>query len=104
LRNNPKALQNFVRVSPVVSRFHAGSLDVMAMLLHQVTNLLEKKNKPNLEDLAILREFIDVFVDEISELPPRREIDFCIDLLSGSAPISKAPYQMSFQELTKIKI
>ena len=44
------------------------------------------------------------FVDEISELPPRREIDLSIDLLPGSAPISKAPYRMSLPELTELKI
>jgi hypothetical protein len=47
----------------------------------QVTNLLEKEDKPKLEDLVVLREFRDMFVDEIPELPPRREIDFSIDLL-----------------------
>jgi hypothetical protein len=52
----------------------------------EVTNLLEKENKTILEDFAVLHGFRDVFVDEIPELPPRREIDFSIDLLSGSAP------------------
>jgi hypothetical protein len=45
-----------------------------------------------------------MFVDEIPELPPRREIDFSIDLLPGSTPISKEPYQMSLQELMELKI
>jgi hypothetical protein len=45
-----------------------------------------------------------MFVDEIPELPPRREIDFSIDLLPGSTPISKAPYQMSLSELTELKL
>ena len=45
-----------------------------------------------------------MFVDEIPELPPRREIDFSIDLLPESAPISKSPYQMSLPELTELKI
>jgi hypothetical protein len=58
----------------------------------QVTNLLEKENKPNLEDFFMLHDFIDVFVDDIPELTPRREIDFSIDLLPGSTPISKAHY------------
>jgi hypothetical protein len=70
----------------------------------QVTNLLEKEDKTKLEDLAILCEFRDMFVDEILELPPRREIDFSIDLLPGSTPISKAPYRMSLLELTDLKI
>jgi hypothetical protein len=58
----------------------------------QVTNLAEKEDKPKLEDFVVLRDFRDMFVDEIPELPPRREIDFSIDLLPGSAPISKVPY------------
>jgi hypothetical protein len=70
----------------------------------QVTSLAEKKDKPKLEDFVVLRDFRDMFVDEIPELPPRREIDFSIDLLPGSAPISKAPYRMSLPELTELKI
>ena len=70
----------------------------------QVTNLLEKENKTRLEYFSVLHEFRDLFVDKIPELPPRREIDFSIDLLPGSAPISKAPYRMSLPKLTKLKI
>ena len=70
----------------------------------QVTNLLEKENKPNLENFAVLHGFRDVFVDEIPELPPRREIDFSFNLLHGSTRISKEPYRMSLPELTKLKI
>ena len=67
-------------------------------------NLLEKEDKPKLEDFTVLHEFSDVFVDEIPELPPRREIDFSIDLLPRSTPISKEPYRMSLLELTELKI
>jgi len=70
----------------------------------QVMNLLEKEDNPKLEDFVVLREFRDGFVDEIPELPPRREIDFSIDLLPESTPISKAPYRMSLLELTELKI
>ena len=70
----------------------------------QVTNLLEKENKPRLEDFSVLHKFRDLFVDKIPELPPRREIEFSIDLFFGSAPISEAPYRMNFPELTELKI
>jgi hypothetical protein len=52
----------------------------------QVTKLLEKEDKPNLEDFVVLHEFRDVFVDEIPELPPRRETNFSIHLLPRSTP------------------
>ena len=67
-------------------------------------NLLEKEDKPKLEDFVVLCEFRDRFMDEILELPPIREIYFSIDLLLGSAPISKEPYRMSLPELTELKI
>jgi hypothetical protein len=70
----------------------------------QIMNLLEKEDKPNLEEFVVLHEFRDIFVDEIPELPLRREIDFSIDLLPGSSPILKAPYRMSLPELTELKI
>jgi hypothetical protein len=53
---------------------------------------------------VVLQGFDDVFVEEIPELPPRRQIYFSIDLLPGSAPVSKAPYRMSVPELTELKI
>ena len=70
----------------------------------QVTNLLEKERKASLEDFAVLHGFRDIFVEEILELPPRRDIYFSIDLLLGSASVSKSPCIMSVLELTKLKI
>jgi hypothetical protein len=70
----------------------------------QEMNLSEKEDNPKLEDFVVLHEFKDMFVDEKPKLPPRREIDFSIDLLPGLTPISKSPYRMSLPELTKLKI
>jgi hypothetical protein len=70
----------------------------------QVTNLIEKKDNPKLEDFVVLHEFRDMFVDEIPEFFPRREIDFSIDILLDSAPISKVYYRMSLPELIELKI
>jgi hypothetical protein len=36
-------------------------------------------------------------------MPPDREVEFAIDLLSGTAPISKGPYRMSLEELKELK-
>ena len=48
-------------------------------------------------------EFPDVFPEEIPGFPPAREIDFTIELLPGTAPISKAPYRMAPAELKELK-
>jgi hypothetical protein len=53
---------------------------------------------PSLKYLLVLQEFEDVF-QEIPELPPKRKIDFFIDLVLGAAPVSKTPYRMSTQKL-----
>jgi hypothetical protein len=58
---------------------------------------------PSLEDFSVLQEFEDVF-QEIPGLPPRREIDFSIDLVLGAAPVSKPPYRMSTPELKELQM
>jgi hypothetical protein len=69
----------------------------------QVTDLLEKENKPSWDELTVLHGFRDVFVDKIPEWTTRREIDFSIYLLPRYAPISKAPYRMNLPKLTQLK-
>jgi len=59
--------------------------------------------KSSLEDIAVVREFSDVFPNEISGIPPLREVEFCIDLIYGATPISRAPYQMAPAELKELK-
>ncbi|GJW03065.1 putative reverse transcriptase domain-containing protein [Tanacetum coccineum] len=58
---------------------------------------------PNIENLFVVREFADVFPDELPGLPPAREIEFGIELIPGAEPISKAPYRMAPVELKELK-
>ncbi|XP_071688789.1 uncharacterized protein [Rutidosis leptorrhynchoides] len=58
---------------------------------------------PSLENIDVVREFPDVFPDELQGLPPVREVEFSIDLIPGSQPISKAPYRMAPLELQELK-
>ena len=62
-----------------------------------------KEDKINLEDIAILRGYSDVFPEEILRLPPKRELDFTIELVSGAVPNLKSPYQMKVLELNELK-
>ncbi|XP_027171642.1 uncharacterized protein LOC113771232 [Coffea eugenioides] len=57
-----------------------------------------------LEDVPVVREFSDVFPEELRTLPPEREVEFKIDLMPGTAPISKTPYRMAPAELKELKI
>ena len=56
-----------------------------------------------LEDVPVVREFLDVFLDDLPGLPPERETDFPIDLVPGTAPISLLPYRMAPVELKELK-
>lgn len=57
-----------------------------------------------LEDVPVVRDFSDVFLDDLPRLPLEREINFAIDLVSRIIPISFPPYCMALVELRKLKI
>jgi hypothetical protein len=55
------------------------------------------------ENIRVVRDFSDVFLEELPGMPPDREVEFVIDLLPRTAPISKRPYMMSIEELKEVK-
>jgi hypothetical protein len=55
------------------------------------------------DNIRVVRDFPDVFLEELPGMPPDREVEFVIDLLLGTAPISKQPYEMSVEELKELK-
>ncbi|XP_074355998.1 uncharacterized protein LOC141695667 [Apium graveolens] len=61
------------------------------------------KDEPRIEDYPVVREYEDVFPDELPGLPPHREVEFTIELVPGAEPISKAPYRMARLELQELK-
>nr|CAD1829907.1 unnamed protein product [Ananas comosus var. bracteatus] len=58
---------------------------------------------PRIEDIPVVRKFQDVFPAELPGMPPDREIEFVVDLVPGTAPISKAPYRMAPAELKELR-
>jgi hypothetical protein len=56
-----------------------------------------------LEEIRVVNECPDVFPDELPGMPPDRDIEFKIDLLPDTAPISKRPYRMDVQDLAELK-
>jgi hypothetical protein len=55
------------------------------------------------DNIRVVKDFPDVFPLELPGMPPEWEVEFVIDLLLGTAPISKHPYQMSVEELQELK-
>ncbi|KAD2805457.1 hypothetical protein E3N88_38834 [Mikania micrantha] len=58
---------------------------------------------PRIENFPIVCDFLDVFLEELLGILPDREVEFTIDLIPGSEPISKAPYRMAHMELKELK-
>ncbi|XP_074292398.1 uncharacterized protein LOC141619268 [Silene latifolia] len=54
-------------------------------------------------DIPVVRDFEGVFPEEIPGLPPKRDVDFSIDLKPGAGPISKPPYRMGPKEMEELK-
>jgi hypothetical protein len=61
-------------------------------------------DKPSLEDHPTLREYKDVFPEEVLGLATRQDIDFSIELAPGAVPVSRTPYRMSTPELVELKL
>jgi hypothetical protein len=57
-----------------------------------------------IEDIHVVREFLDVFPDDLPGMLPERAIEFKIELQPGTAPIAKALYKMPPVELKELKI
>ncbi|KAL6329993.1 hypothetical protein AAG906_039908 [Vitis piasezkii] len=66
--------------------------------------VVNEENDLKLEDIPIVRDYPDVFPDDLLGLPPKREVEFTIDLAPETAPIFKAPYRMAPMELKELKI
>ena len=62
-----------------------------------------RSSKSKLEQLSVVNEFMDVFLEELPGLPPDREVEFVIDVFPGTAPISVTPYRMALAELKELK-
>ena len=62
-----------------------------------------RKEVTMVDEIPVVREFPDVFTDDISELPPEREVEFTIDLIPRTEPISIPPYRMAPAKLRELK-
>ena len=70
-----------------------------AMEIYRVSQL----EGTTIEDILIVNEYPDVFLEELPGMPPERDIEFTIELLPRTAPIAKRPYRMGVNELAELK-
>ncbi|GJW88608.1 putative nucleotidyltransferase, ribonuclease H, partial [Tanacetum coccineum] len=61
-----------------------------------------KEDEPKLNDISVVREFKDVFPEDLSGLPPQRQVEFRIDLVPGATPVAKSPYRLAPSEMQEL--
>ncbi|KAL6579027.1 hypothetical protein OROMI_009243 [Orobanche minor] len=62
-----------------------------------------EKSSVALTDIPVVRDYADVFPDELPGLPPHIDVEFTIELEPGTSPLSKAPYRMAPTERKELK-
>jgi hypothetical protein len=66
----------------------------------EIVNSMKRKV---MEDIKVVNEYPDVFPDDLPGMPPDQDIEFSIELLPDTAPISKRPYRMDVKDLAGLK-
>ncbi|GKA50611.1 putative reverse transcriptase domain-containing protein [Tanacetum coccineum] len=65
--------------------------------------VMEKKSdEKRLEDIPVVKEFSDVFPEDLPGLPPVRQVEFQIDLIPGAAPVARTPYRLDPLEMQEL--
>ncbi|GJV56467.1 reverse transcriptase domain-containing protein [Tanacetum coccineum] len=65
--------------------------------------VMEKKaDEKRLEDIPVVKEFPDVFPEDLPGIPPVRQVEFQIDLIPGAAPIARTPYRLAPSEMQEL--
>ncbi|GJU63225.1 putative reverse transcriptase domain-containing protein [Tanacetum coccineum] len=61
-----------------------------------------QKSTPCLDNILVVWEFLDIFLEELPGIPPERQVEFRIDLIPGSTSIAKTPYRLAPSEMQEI--
>ncbi|GJR93711.1 putative reverse transcriptase domain-containing protein [Tanacetum coccineum] len=80
-------------------------IDLMPIKLgsFDVVIVVEKKaDEKRLEDIPVVKEFPDVFPEDLPGIPPVRQVEFQIDLIPGAAPIARTPYRLAPSEMQEL--
>ncbi|GJT05868.1 putative reverse transcriptase domain-containing protein [Tanacetum coccineum] len=62
----------------------------------------DKSERKQIEDVPIVRDFPEVFPEDLPGLPPTRPVEFQIDLVPGAAPVARAPYRLAPSEMKEL--
>ncbi|GKD21535.1 putative reverse transcriptase domain-containing protein, partial [Tanacetum coccineum] len=68
------------------------------MMKEEKTEISERQ----IEDVPVVRDFSEVFPEDLPGLPPTRQVEFHIELIPGAAPVARAPYRLAPAEIKEL--
>ncbi|XP_020209535.1 uncharacterized protein LOC109794501, partial [Cajanus cajan] len=89
--------ERFIYSGQVDGLLKGGALGFM------ILSFISLENEKLLNSIDVVRDFPVVFPDDVPGLPPKRELEFSIDLILGAGPVSISPYRMAPAELSELK-
>jgi hypothetical protein len=78
-------------------------VEFVAAIFANQLSVLNQVRETSLNEIWIVRDYPDVFLEELPGMPPNRDIEVIIELLPRTPPISKRPYRMPMNELVELK-
>ncbi|GKC18805.1 putative reverse transcriptase domain-containing protein [Tanacetum coccineum] len=61
-----------------------------------------KVDEPRISDISVVRDFTNMFSEDLLGLPPQRQVEFCIDLVPRATPVAKSPYRLAPSEMQEL--
>ncbi|GJW49779.1 putative reverse transcriptase domain-containing protein [Tanacetum coccineum] len=86
----------------IIHEVHAKRISYLFLAHVTAKEVEDKSEKKRLEDVPIVRDFPDVSPEDLSGLPPTRQVEFQIDLVPGAAPVARAPYRLAPSEMKEL--
>ena len=80
-----------------------GPMTLSLMNHKSMTPIVHQTESKSLADIPVVCDYPDVFPDDLTGMPPDRNVEFAIELQPGTAPISRRPYRMPPNELAELK-
>jgi hypothetical protein len=87
----------------VLMSSHGDRVEVSLNMLARIDAMENQVEEKYLENIKVVYEYPDMFPEELPGMTPDRDIEFSIDLLPETAPISKRPYRMDVKNLVELK-
>jgi hypothetical protein len=78
-------------------------LSIPIAVLAKISGRVYEAIVQKIQDISVVCEFLDVFLEDLPGLPPERDVEFVIELKPDTAPISRRSYLMPPNELAELK-